>query len=237
MEADKAQSYEKYANIWLGECASQVEGAIFSAEMKAAMEGGRICRVPVDRTKPVQTFWDLGFGDLTAIWFAQAAGGWYNVVDYIEGNGLTIADWCVKLQQRGYLYGTDWLPHDAVDTIVHARLAGGDRTRSIEQLMRAAGRTVRIAPKLYVTDRLNAARTIFPQCRFDANNCADGLQRLRHYQWGPTTALGVSRREPLHDAASHGADAYCTLAVSIKQPGAPKAPPPKQPQRYMSAWS
>lgn len=111
------------------------------------------------------------------------------------------------------------MPHDAVDTIIHAKL-GGDKTRSIEQLMRAAGRNVRVAPKLYVQDRINAARTVFSQCRFDAAKCADGLQGLRHYQWGPPSAAGVPKREPLHDWASHPADAFCTLAVSIKQPPA-----------------
>ncbi len=232
MERDKAKSYAKYAHIWLGECSSQVEGAIFGDQMKAADEGKRICQVSYDRTKPVHTFWDLGFGDLMAIWFAQAADGWYNFIDYEEGNGQTVADWVVKLQQKGYVYGADWLPHDGVDAQLHHRLTG-DKTRSVEQLMRDAGRNVRVAAKMAVHDRINAARTIFPQCRFDADKCRDGIQRLRHYQWGPPTKLGVERNAPLHDAASHGADSFCTAAVSIKQP---KNTPPVQ-QRQEEEYS
>lgn len=227
METDRKSSYAKYAHIWLGECSSQVDGAIFGEQMKAADEGKRITQVSYDRTKPVWTFWDLGFGDLMAIWFAQPADGWFNVIDYEEGGGLTIADWVVKLQQKGYVYGPDWLPHDGVDAKLHHRLTG-DRTRSVEQLMRDAGRNVRVAAKMAVHDRINAARTVFPQCRFDADRCKDGIHRLRHYQWGPATKLGVERREPLHDAASHGADAFCTLAVSIRQP---RNQPPPEPRR------
>ena len=102
--------------------------------------------------------------------------------------------------------------------------------------MRAKGFKTRVNRQLAVADGINAVRTLFPQLYFDASACADGLQYLRRYQWGPTTALGVARREPLHDDASHPADALRTLAVGIKEPERPKAPPKAPPQRY-SAWS
>jgi phage terminase large subunit len=218
MEHLREKDRAAYEHVWEGECRSAIEGAIFGEEMRVATEAKRICSVPVDRMRPVHTFWDLGYGDLTAIWFAQALeGGQIRIVDYLENRGKTIEWYCIQLQQKGYLYGTDWLPHDAVDAIIHQRLAA-DKSRSIEQLMRAAGRNVRIAAKLYVVDGINAARTLLPSCWFDAEKCADGLTALRHYQWGPVAASGLERREPLHDWASHGADAFRTLAVSIKAP-------------------
>ena len=94
---------------------------------------------------------------------------------------------------RGYVYGRDWLPHDGIDTIIHGKLAG-DRSRSIEGIMRAAGRNVRIIPKMLVTEGINAARTIFPQCRFDAEKCYEGLRALRMYQWGNPSASGVEKQ-------------------------------------------
>jgi phage terminase large subunit len=236
MERDKRENPDKYRHIWLGEPDSEVQGAIFGEQMKAADAEGRIGDIPWDRTKPVDTFWDLGFGDLNAIWFAQAVAGWYHFIDYAEGNGKTIADWLILLQSRGYVYGVDWLPHDGVDAMIHKRLTG-DMSKSPEQLLRAAGRNVRVAPKLEKMTRINAARTIFPQSRFDRARCSDGLQRLRHYQWGPVSNLGVQRREPLHDDASHGADAYCTAGVCIKQPPAPKATPQQPQRRHLSAWA
>jgi hypothetical protein len=102
-----------------------------------------------------------------------------------------------------------WLPSST-------RIWGGDKSRSIEMLMREARRNVRIAPKLYVTDRINAGRTIFPQCQFDAEKYAGGLQALRRYQWGPRNPNGITGREPLHNDASHGSDAYQCLAGCAK---------------------
>jgi len=94
---------------------------------------------------------------------------------------------------------------------------------------------VRVVRRLEVHQGINAVRTLFPQLYFDQKLCADGLQYLRRYQWGPPTALGVQRREPLHDDASHPADALRTLAVGIQEPERQKAPPKPQPR--MSAWS
>ena len=200
LEHERAKDQASYEYIWEGNCRSSITGAIYGAELKRATEDGRICSVPYDRTKPVDTFWDLGFGDTNTIWMAQHYGGWFNFIDYLEGRGQTIADYCVQLQARGYVYGTDWLPHDGVDAMLHGRLTG-DRSRSPEQLMRAAGRRVRVAPKLQITSGINAARTILPQCRFDAERCADGLQALRHYQWGELAKTGREARQPLHNWA------------------------------------
>ena len=108
--------------------------------------------------------------------------------------------------------------------------------KSIEEIMRSKGFKTRVLRQLSIADGINAVRTLFPQLYFDAKMCADGLQYLRRYQWGPTTALGVARREPLHDDASHPADALRTLAVGIKEPERPKIKPKAAPQRQ-SPWS
>lgn len=207
----------KYAHIWMGEPGSNVEGAIFAAELQEATEQGRICQVPHDRMKPVDTAWDLGYGDRTAIWFVQAYGGFYNFIDYLEGAGRTIADYLIDLNNKRYLYGMDFVPHDAVDAIVHQKLSAS-KERSIEMLMRAAGRKVRVIPKLHKIHGINAARTFFSQCRFDEHKCADGIQALRHYQWGPLNEHGVTKRDPLHNWASHAADAFRGAALAIKEP-------------------
>ena len=39
-----------------------------------AMEDQEISKVPYDPTIKVDTFWDLGIGDSTAIWFTQSIG-------------------------------------------------------------------------------------------------------------------------------------------------------------------
>ena len=103
--------------------------------------------------------------------------------------------------------------------------------------MRLAGRKVRITPKLPIVDGINAARTVFPLCWFDAERCADGLRALRHYRYGEIKTLQHVSREPLHDQSSHGADAFRYFAVGVKAPKAPAHLTAKQPVKPASAWA
>jgi len=209
---------DSWDHVYGGKCRSVIDGAVYGEEMKKAQAEGRITTLALDRSKPVYTFWDIGFGDATAIWFAQPCfDGFMHVIDYIEDSGETMDHYIRLLQNRGYLYAGHWLPHDAVDTIVHHRMTGGDRTRTAEGMLRAVyPGQVFVAAKTFVHDGINAARLMLAKCRFDTNKCADGLSALRRYQWGTPAASGIVKREPLHDAASHGADAFRILAQNLK---------------------
>jgi phage terminase large subunit len=240
IEHMKATNPDEFEHIYGGKLVSMVRGAIFGTEMKLALAEGRICQVPYNKNRPVDTVWDLGFNDPTSIWFVQAYDGFLNFIDFHESRGLTTADYVLMLQSKGYVYGTDWLPHDGIDTIIHGRLNGtGDRSKSIEMLMREAGRKPRIVPKLLVTDQINAARLDFNRCRFDSEKCAEGLNSLRYFQWGePNEKLSTpdkpiwGKREPLHDWASHASSAFMGATIAMKQPQAEAPPrPPMQPMR------
>lgn len=237
MEYDRRKlSEDTFNHIWGGECRSSAEGAIFGLEMKKATQSGRICSVPYDPAKPVDTIWDLGFGDSTAIWMVQSWGGQYHFIDYIEDHGKTVHDYLVMLQQRGYHYGNFFLPHDSLDTIIHKKLAA-EPTRSIHGIITAAGYNVRPVDKLLKVQQIDTARTVFPLCRFDEEKCSEGLRALRCYQWGVPSASGALKREPLHDWASHGSEAFMYSCWSVKQP---KVEPKKASGRApmpASAWS
>lgn len=71
-------------------------------------------------------------------------------------------------------------------------------------------------------ERVNAARLLIPLCWFDAERCARGLERLRAYRkrWNRATR---SYGGPLHDQASHGADAFGEFALNRRGVAAPKA--------------
>ncbi len=223
MEHCKRTDPDAYQHVWEGCCISNLEGAIYANELRQVDKDNRIARVPYDATRPVDTFWDLGYGDSTAIWFAQAFPFEYRVIDYLDGSREPLSHYLKLLQERPYVYRTDWLPHDA-----RAKSLGTGK--SVEDLMRAAGRKVQIVPQLSVADGINAARTIFGQCWFDAEKCADGLQYLRRYRHGVIQTLGTSTREPLHDDASHAADAFRYLAVAMRPPKQKEAQRAQRPQ-------
>ena len=49
--------------------------------------------------------------------------------------------------------------------------------------------------------------SVFPKCYFDAEKTSDGLQCLRHYQYERKDDGMSFTKQPLHNWASHGADA------------------------------
>jgi len=213
----KARDPDAYLTVWEGHCKQVLDGAIFANEIRAATEAGRFCRVPVDPTKPVSTFWDLGRADMTSIWFGQVVGFEFRLVDFYQARGHALGHYLRVLQNKPYLWGEDWLPHDAQN-----RLLGAERT--IEEQMRDAGRRPRIVPRIALADGINAARTVFERCWFDAERCADGIQALRRYRYDVDPATGQYSRLPLHDDASHTADAFRYFAVSMREPARTSAP-------------
>jgi phage terminase large subunit len=217
IETLRERDFDTYHHVYEGATRSTVEGAIYKAEIQVAEKEGRIREVKFDPMLPVDTFWDLGFADRVAIWAAQRTSFEIRVLRYFEDDHQAIDYYLREMQTWGYVFGTCFLPWDGGTK----QLGTG---RSIEEIMRTKGFRVQVNRQLNVADGINAVRTIFPQLYFDSANCADGLQYLRRYQWGPATALGVPRSTPLHDDASHPADALRTLAVGIKEPlGKPKA--------------
>ena len=209
MEDLKNRDYDTYLNVWEGFTRQVLEGAVFAKELQRCQIENRITKVPWNRETPVDTFWDLGRRDMTCIWFAQKVALQYRIVEYFEESSEDIQYYLRQLQAREYTYGTHWLPHDA-----KAKQLG--QARTIEQLVRAVYASVRVVPRIpHKVNAINAARIIFPNCWFDEKACADGLERLRHYRY--KVSEGQLSEEPLHDENSHGADAFMTLAQSLKE--------------------
>lgn len=205
-----ARDYDQYLNVWEGHCKVTLDGAIYAAQIRELTQQNRIMSVPVDPSKPVQTFWDLGRADKTAIWFAQQVGFEYRIVDYYENQGEALAHYLKVLQDRGYVYGDCWLPHDADNELLASE-------RTITQQVRAFGYKARITPKVSIASGIEAARSIFPNCYFDEARTADGLHCLRHYRYDVDPDTQAYSKTPLHDWASHGADAFRYLAVALKE--------------------
>jgi hypothetical protein len=59
---------------------------------------------------------------------------------------------------------------------------------------------------------------LLPRCWFDATRCAKGLEALQHYRRDYNSRLNEFKAVPVHDWASHGADAFRYLAVRQQPP-------------------
>lgn len=209
MELLREKDHDAYLTIWEGHTRQVLDGAIFAQEIRKATAEKRFCRVPLERAKPVHTFWDLGRADMTSIWFAQQVGFEFRLVDFYQNRGFDLSHYLKELQKREYVYGTCYLPHDAR----HELLAS---PRTIAKQVEDAGYRVEVVPVTRKADQINAARTVFPRCWFDADKCADGLNALRRYRYGVNPETGQYSKDPLHDDASHAADAFLGFSMAMQ---------------------
>jgi phage terminase large subunit len=228
-DAARTMSEDQYEAEFECSFDAAILGAYWGKEMRIALDQGRICDVEYDPATPVETAWDLGYSDDTAIWFFQRVRGEKRFIDHYEANGQDIAHYADVLAKRGYKYGKHWLPHDA-----RAKTLSSNGKSTVEQLF-ALGIKGTIAPMLSVQDGVQAARMIFPACWFDRTKCADGIESLRQYQRKFDEDRKAFRDVPLHDWTSHSADAFRMAAVSMRDGDARPKPAPKP--RFLNEMS
>lgn len=194
-----------------------IPGSIWGDCIEKIDSQGQICEVPVDQAFPVHTAFDLGRTDDTAIWFFQITAGQIRIVDYHASNMKDIPFYCDLLRdwklQHGVHYGTHWIPHDARPRT----LAGGGKSMLQQFHDQKVGRFA-IAPRLDRQEGIQAARSTFPRCWFDALKCEKGLEALRHYHREWDADLMRFGNDPVHDWSSHAADAFRYLSLVWKNP-------------------
>jgi len=66
-----------------------------------------------------------------------------------------------------------------------------------------------------VEDGINAVRVFLPKCWFDATKCQRGIEALKLYRAEYDDKLQALKSHPVHDWASHGADAMRYLAMTL----------------------
>lgn len=211
-DAARSMSEDEYAQEFECSFEAALVGAYFGKEMREAEERGRICAVPHDRGALTYTAWDIGVSDPTAIWFLQVVGREYRAIDYYESTDMPVSHYADVLRKKPYRYERHYLPHDA------DKRDGGSAKSYRDQLEEALGQSVEICPQESIIDGIEAARRLIPQCVFDKTNCGRGVEALKQYRREFDEKLKSFRQRPLHDWASHGADAFRTFALNHKAP-------------------
>lgn len=170
----------------------------------------QITKVPYEKHALVNTYWDLGINDTTAIWFIQEIGNEFHVIDHLENSGVGLDWYAKKLHEKDYSYGEHWLPHDGA-----ARELGTGKSR--QEMLHGLGIKCRIAPKLDINDGIQAVRMVINRCWFDRVRCQRGIDCLKNYQrkWDAKNKLYADH--PLHDWTSNSADAFRTFGVAYRQ--------------------
>jgi hypothetical protein len=196
----------------------KVKGAYYANEMQKMRGDGRIRSVPYQAGIPVNTFWDLGWNDTTAIWFHQYVAGEHRFIRAYENSGESIEHYVNYLLQTGYaLTGLHHLPHDAQNKSLQTG-------KSIIELVTEIAPSIRwtVVPRVQeVLTGINATRlALNGPVYFDAEACADGIAALDNYRKKYNERLDAFTDEPLHDRFSNYADALRQWGQSYYQPPA-----------------
>jgi phage terminase large subunit len=211
LEAAKADmSDEEFEQEYLCSFNAGMVGAYFIKEMAQAEKDNRIRSVPYDAAIPVDTYWDLGINDVMSVWFIQTNGMAHQIVRYMQGADLSIEEWMKKLDKLPYRFGEFVLPHDGA-----ARDLGTGKTRQ-ETFRQHGAKRIRIVERQTVGDGISAMRKVMPKCYFDRENCHDGLRAINAYQRKWDAKQQVFSDHPMHNWASHGADAFRTFALGVR---------------------
>lgn len=199
---------------------ASLENAYFGPEMRLAQDEERITHVPYDPHLPVETWWDLGMSDQTSIWFMQHSMGYTRAIDYEFASGQSLAYYASLLSQKrekwNCSYSGHLLPHDA-----KVRDLGTGNTR-IETLRKLGVGHLKVIKKSGLQDGIQATRAQIARTYFDETATATGIEGLRQYVKKPMEGAEdpdgnqMFSNEPVHNWASHPADAFRTGAVGSK---------------------
>jgi hypothetical protein len=181
-----------------------VEGAYYADQINNAYKQNRITRVPIEPALPVYTFWDLGIGDATAIWFAQAVGKEIRIINAYQNNNEGMVHYIHKLKEfakdNNIRYGGE----------VRELMSGKSR----KQTAREMGINFKTVKRHSIEEGIEALRRLFPRFWIDQERCEDGLSALAAYTKQFDDKNMVWSNRPLHNWASHYADAARCMAMA-----------------------
>lgn len=188
----------------------------YAVQMAKVRKEKRIGRIPIDPSVPVNTFWDIGNSDGTAIWLHQKVGAQHRFFGFLEGWGEPYSYFVTKLfdQQRkhGFVWGRHYLPHDGA----HEKQGETNNNSPRTMLENLGLRKIEIVPRISeIQHGISATRDFIAQCYFDEEGCKEGIIHLDSYKRTWNDRLGCFTDVPLHDEHSEGADSFRQAAQTF----------------------
>lgn len=172
---------------------------------------------------PVETAWDIGYSDDTAIWWFQIIRGELRVLKYYANRFKDMAHYAEVITQaaneRGWRYfDTDphqanhWVPWDARPKT----LASGGKSL-LEIAWGDHQLQLKVVKNISTQDGIQNVYRALKTAWFDAPDCEAGLEALRAYRriWDEDRKMFCD--EAYHDWTSHGADAFRMLAIAAAE--------------------
>ena len=196
-----------------------ITGAVYGKQLAEMTEKGRIKPSLYDSALPVNTAWDMGWSDKTAIWFWQRVGMEVRLIDFYQASFEDAEHFIKVLTERGYKYGEHYVPHDAANKL---QAAGG---KSLIEQLHKGGIKTRIVAATTQANQIEALRWVMRNMWIDTK-CDVGTQCLREYRFKWIEDRQCYSDEPRHDGNSHAADA-CEIIGQVLRKEVKQESPPK----------
>lgn len=209
-ELRETMSAEAYLQEYECDFNAIPSGRYYEAYIQEMEREERIREIPHDRSRMVATFWDMGVGDSTAIWFLQEDGDRPVIIDYLEYHGKGLDYYVNELNRKGYTYCQHVLPHDGRN-----RDIGTGKTR-VETLEDLGLKNIQVMDRMPVDDGIQKVRLFLTKCHMDRENTSWGRKAVKSYERKFDTKLQRYSNTPLHNWASHASDALRTLAQAYE---------------------
>ena len=188
-----------------------LEGSYYMQYLDKMRRENRITNVPYDPTARVHTAWDLGINDSTAIVFYQIIGQEVHIIDCYENSGQGLAHYAKVIQDRPYVYGTHYAPHD----IENRELGTGVSRKEIAHQL---GITFVTLPtlRMKLLDGIENVRGTFQRFWIDEIKCKRLVVALENYRKEYDKKHDVFTNYPVHDKFSHICDGIRYLSIACK---------------------
>ncbi len=183
------------------------EGTYFGRIMQELWANKQICDVPYDKEALVNTAWDLGKKDPTAIWFFQVIGEKVRVINYYENHGEGMSHYIRHIKKLPYDYGYHYGPHDLGMV--------GTGVEIYDTASRLGIEFKKLKRERRVDDGIERVRGVLPRCWFDKVKCEHGINALEDYHSEYNEKNEVYAVNPAHTWSSHAADSFRYLSMVV----------------------
>lgn len=194
---------------------SQIPGAYFNEELATARDDNRVINIPIEKTLPINTSWDLGISDSMSIWFWQSIGKEIRLIHYYENHGKGMEHYIQYLRQFAAKHGAPLGEHLGPHDIEVRELTSGKSRRDTAQEMGIVFRTTK-RPRIKA-EGIQAVRKLFPRLWFDETRAEHGINCIASYHREYDDKRQCYKDQPVHDWSSHGFDALQTLALGFNE--------------------
>ena len=193
---------------YFGSYEAGAEGSYYSKYIQKMILDGRITDVPWEPSFKVHSSWDLGVHDKTCIIMYQVVGNVVRLVDYYENCDKGLDHYVKILQEKPYIWGNHFAPHD----IAVRELSTG---LSRLELARRMGISFKVLPAIPVDDGIELAKITFSRLWIDSIKCATLIKSLESYRREWDNSKKVYKNHHLHDQHSDRADSFRYMCMSL----------------------